>query len=70
MALAGTQQLHPQGPVPVHRAHCTEGITRSEGREEANGDGVGTGAPAMGGWTQDGNGDENRHGEGYYAVHY
>ena len=31
-----TRQLRLQGPVSV-RAHCTEGVTGSEGREEANG---------------------------------
>ena len=35
-APAGTRQLRSQGPVSVH-AHCTEGVTRYEGREGANG---------------------------------
>ena len=36
MALASTQQLRSQGPVPV-QAHRTDGVTESEGREGANG---------------------------------
>ena len=36
VALAGTRQLCSQGPVSV-RAHRTEGITASNGREGANG---------------------------------
>ena len=48
VALAGTQQLHSQGPVSVH-ARCTEGVTRSDGRGGArNGNGV-----------EDGNGEGN-----------
>ena len=42
VALTGTRQLRSQGLVPVH-AHRTEGVTRSEGREEANGVGGGIG---------------------------
>ena len=41
-ALAGTQQLRSQGPVPAH-AHCAEGVSRLEGREGANGDRSGDG---------------------------
>ena len=50
--LAGTRQLHSQGPVPVH-AHRTEGVTGSKGREGANGIGGGVG---VGGGNGDGNG--------------
>ena len=52
VALAGTQQLRSQGPVPVH-AHCADGRTGSEGREKANRDGHG-----------DGNGDGDGNGSG------
>ena len=50
VALAGTQQLRSQDPMSVH-APCTEGVTRSEGDEGANGDGkvragTGTGSRA------------------------
>ena len=38
VAFAGTQHLRSQGPVSVH-ARCTEAVTKSEGREGANGDG-------------------------------
>ena len=37
-----THTINSQGPVSVH-AHCTEGVTRSEGREGTNGDGDGVG---------------------------
>ena len=40
MTLAGNQQARPLGPMPVE-AHRTEGRTRSERREGANGDGNG-----------------------------
>ena len=36
VALTGTRQLRSQSPVSVH-THFTEGVTRSEGREGANG---------------------------------
>ena len=55
-ALASTRQLRSQRPVSVH-AHRTDGITESEGREEANGVGGGIG---VGG----GNGDGDRMGTG------
>ena len=35
VALASTRQLRSQGSAPV-QAHCTEGVTRFEGREGAN----------------------------------
>ena len=38
--LVGTRQLRSQGPVSLY-THCTEGVTRSEGREGASGDGSG-----------------------------
>ena len=38
--LAGSQQLHPQDPMPV-QVHCTEGRTGSKGRGGANRDGNG-----------------------------
>ena len=38
MVLASTRQLRLQGSVSVH-AQCTEGVTRSEEWEGANGDG-------------------------------
>ena len=71
VALAGTRQLRPQGPVSVH-AHRTKCVTGSEGREgmnwvgggngDVNGDGDGNGAETRTGveankGTQDGNGD-------------
>ena len=43
VVLAGTQQLRSQGTVPVH-ALCTEGVSRPEERERANGDGNGVGS--------------------------
>ena len=46
VALAGTQQLRLQGPVPVY-VHCTEGLPRSEGQEK----GTET-APGSGGRTE------------------
>ena len=42
VALASTRQLRSQSPVSVH-APRTEGVTKSEGREETNGDGIGVG---------------------------
>ena len=50
----GTRQLHSQSPVFLH-VHCTEGITGPEGREGANGVGVGIGV-GVGGGNGDGNG--------------
>ena len=57
VVLAGTRHLRSQGPVSVH-AHCTEGVTGSEGREEANG---AEGEIRVGGGNGDGNevGSEN-----------
>ena len=68
MALAGTRQVRLQRPVSVH-AHCTKGVTRSEGWEEANGDGNGVKGGKgnrVGGGNEDGNGDGdgNRAGTG------
>ena len=40
VALAGTRQLHSQGPASV-QAHRTGGVTGSEGQEGANGSGAG-----------------------------
>ena len=54
VALSGTRQLRPQGPVFVN-AHRTEGVTGSEGKEGANGVGGGNG---------DVNGDGDRVGAG------
>ena len=56
MVLASIRQLRSQSPVSVH-AHRTEGVTESEGREEANEvvGGIGVGG---------GNGDGNRVGHG------
>ena len=48
VALAGTPQLCSQDPVSVH-AHCTEGVTGSEGHKGANG---------VRGRNEDVNGDE------------
>ena len=42
VALASTRQLRLQGPVSA-QAHHTEGVTRSGGREGANGVGGGSG---------------------------
>ena len=64
VALASIRQLRLQGPVSV-QAHRTEGLTGSEGREEANGVGIG-----VGGGNEDGNGvgggnrDVSGHGDG------
>ena len=59
-ALASTRQLRSQSPVSVH-AHCTEGVTESEGREEAN--------EVVGGiGVEGGNGDGNRVGDGNRDV--
>ena len=66
VAFASTRQLRSQGPASV-QAHCTEGVTVSEGREGANGVGGGIG---VGGGNGDGNGvgsgsgDVNDHGDG------
>ena len=54
VVLAGTRHFRSQGPVPRH-AHCTEGVTESEGREGANDIGGGSG-----GGIRDGNGVEGR----------
>ena len=59
MALAGTLQLHSQGPVSVH-AHRTERVTGSEERERANRVGGGSG---VGGRIRDGNGVGGRDGD-------
>ena len=56
VVLAGTQQLRLQGLVSEH-VHCTEGVTRSDEREGANGDGTGAGI-------RDGDGDEAGTGTG------
>ena len=50
VALAGTRQLRSRGQGPVH-THRTEGVSRSEGRERANGVGCGIG---VGGGNGDG----------------
>ena len=42
VVLTDTRQPRSQGPVSVH-AHCTEGLTVSEGREGASGVGGGMG---------------------------
>ena len=66
VALASTQQLRSQGPVPV-RMHRTEGVTGSWGREGANGVGVGIGVGGGNGdgnGVEGGNGDVNSHGDG------
>ena len=56
VALASTRQLRSQSPVSAH-PHCTEGVTESEGREEAN--------EVVGGiGVEGGNGDGNRVGDG------
>ena len=60
VALEGTRQLRPQGPVPGY-VHRTEGVTESEGREGANGGGGGIG---VGGGNGDGNGGGGRGGNG------
>ena len=69
-ALAITRQLNSQGPVSVH-AHRTEGVTGSEGREEAkrvgggigagggNGDGDGNGVGGENGGVNDCDGDKD-----------
>ena len=60
-----SRHIRSQGPVSIH-AHRTEGVTGSEGREEANGVGGGVG---VGGGNGDrngvevGNGDVNRDGD-------
>ena len=63
VALASTRQLLSQGPVSV-QAHCTEGVTGSEGQEGANGVGGGIG---VGGGNGDGNGVGS--GNGYVNGH-
>ena len=60
VALAVTRQLRSQGSVSVH-AHCTEGVTGSEGRARANGVGAGIGVGV-------GNGDGNGVGVGNRDV--
>ena len=59
VALASTRRPHSQGPASV-QAHCTRGVTRSEGQEGANGVGGGIG---VGGGNGDGNGDVDGHGD-------
>ena len=59
-ALAGTRQLCSQGSGSVH-AHCTEGVTRSDGREGANGDGSGN---EGGNGGEDGDGNDDGDGDG------
>ena len=60
VALASTRHPHSQGPASV-QAHCTGGVTGSEGQEGANGGG---GEIGVGGGNGDGNGDVNGHGDG------
>ena len=60
VALASTRRPHSQGPASV-QAHCTGGITGSEGQEEANGVGGGIG---VGGGNGDGNRDVDGRGDG------
>ena len=63
-ALASTRQLRSQGPVSV-QVHRTEGVTGSEGQEEANGVGIGVGGEnGDGNGVGGGNGDVNGHGDG------
>ena len=59
-ALAGTRQLHSQGPMSVH-AHRTKRVTGSEEREGANGVGGGI---RVGGGNGDVNVDEDGDGAG------
>ena len=64
VTLASRQQLRPQGPMPV-QAHCTEGRTRSEGREGTNGDGNGVkDRKENGEGDGDGDGDRGKDGNG------
>ena len=63
VALASTRQLRSQGPVSV-QAHCTEGVTGSEGQEGANGVGGGI---EVGGGNGDGNGVGGGNGDGVGA---
>ena len=58
--LASTRQPHSQGLASV-QAHCTGGVTGSEGQEGANGVGGGVG---VGAGNRDGNGDVSGHGDG------
>ena len=58
VALAGTRYFRSLGPVLVY-AHRTEGVTRSDGREGANGIGGGIGVEGGNG---DGNGDGDDNG--------
>ena len=65
MAFASTQQLCSHGPVSVY-VHVTEGVTGSEGQEEANGIGGGIevgGGNGDGNGVGGGNGDVNGHGD-------
>ena len=64
VVLAGTRQLRSQGPVSVH-AYCTDEVSRSEGRERANGIGGGNG---VGGVDGDVNGDRDEDGAGTGKV--
>ena len=63
VTLAGCQQLPPQGPMPV-QAHCTEGRTRSKGREGASGEGTVEDRNEDGNGDGDGGGDGNEDGDG------
>ena len=66
VALASTRQFRSQGPVFV-QAHRTEGVTRSEGQEGANGVGGGIrvgGGNGDGNGVGSGNGDVNGHRDG------
>ena len=56
MALGGTQQLRSQRPVSVH-LRCTQGVTRLDGPEGANGDENRDG-------NEDGGGNGDRNGDG------
>ena len=69
LALAGTRQLCSQGLGPVH-THRTEGVTRSEEREGANGvgDEIGVGGDNGDGHeVRGGNGDGDGAGTGVEA---
>ena len=66
VALQSTRQLRSQGPASV-QAHCTEGVTGSEGQEGANGVGGGIGVAGGNGdgyGVGGGNGHVNGHGDG------
>ena len=60
VALASTRRPHSQGPASL-QAHCTGGVTGSEGQKGANGVGGGIG---VGGGNGDGNGDVDGQGDG------